>query len=411
MPLATEQCGERPGRHRPASGKRSFYGSVFRKANNRSRNSYETLSTLPTAAASSSSASSSEEGFDSSEDECCDADEENDNVDDSGPCRPGSYIFFKTTGSCRKPDSKFRIQVSTFAKVLLSFTLWITSYMFMAIFGGTVAFLHFPRTDLPQPDPLPDFGYDVIQPWCPVIPGVPHDNVQSVVLLVLYMIILTGVVMRWGTDGRIVFQRLLHLNVMVFATRTTTVGLTGLPQPNPRCVEVQSLPVNYLQALRFVVGRGFPPRACGDLIYSGHVGCTLVCMTIFTRHGYLRRPAAFVAVWGMALLGIYATISCRSHYTVDVVLACYFVYFMQEYYYLRCEGVVGGKVAEFIQWIERDDDDDDDEERDEEEADQGEKGRKGGRESISSVSSDDEGSLGGASEKEEQELLEVHTRL
>ena len=32
----------------------------------------------------------------------------------------------------------------------------------MGVFGGSVAYLHFERSDKSVPDPLPDFGYDVI---------------------------------------------------------------------------------------------------------------------------------------------------------------------------------------------------------------------------------------------------------
>ncbi len=47
-------------------------------------------------------------------------------------------------------------------KVAFSFVLWFVSYMIMGVFGGSVAYLHFERKDSSVPDPLPDFGYDVI---------------------------------------------------------------------------------------------------------------------------------------------------------------------------------------------------------------------------------------------------------
>lgn len=47
-------------------------------------------------------------------------------------------------------------------KVVFSFVLWFISYMIMGVFGGSVAYLHFERRDASIPDPLPDFGYDVI---------------------------------------------------------------------------------------------------------------------------------------------------------------------------------------------------------------------------------------------------------
>lgn len=250
-------------------------------------------------------------------------------------------------------------------KVVVSFVAWFVSYMIMGVFGGSVAYMHFERSDRNVPDPLPDFGYDRIPYFCPQIPHVPHGNVQSIVLFILYAIILSGVVLRWkprfhpksGTvissgDGRLILQHMFHLNCLVFLTRTTTVGLTGLPQPNPKCVNQQHLPVSFENALHFVMGRGFPPHACGDLIYSGHVGCTLICMAVLHRHGFLRNKIVGVGMWAVAVIGIYFTISCRSHYSVDVVLAFYFGYFLPEWYFNRSDARVRGRISRWIRKME-----------------------------------------------------------
>ncbi|KAL7497870.1 hypothetical protein ACHAWT_009113 [Skeletonema menzelii] len=250
-------------------------------------------------------------------------------------------------------------------KVVLSFAAWFVSYMIMGVFGGSVAYMHFERSDRDVPDPLPDFGYDRIPYFCPAIPHVPHGNVQSIVLFILYTIILSGVVLRWtprfhpksGTvvsngDGRLILQHMFHLNCLVFLTRTSTVGVTGLPQPNPKCVEQQHLPVTFGNALQFVMGRGFPPHACGDLVYSGHVGCTLICMAVLHRHGFMKNKIVAVGMWTVAAIGIYFTISCRSHYSVDVVLAFYFGYFLPEWYFNRSDARVRGRVSRWIRKME-----------------------------------------------------------
>jgi len=250
-------------------------------------------------------------------------------------------------------------------KVITSLSLWFVSYMIMGIFGGSVAYMHFERRDKSIPDPLPDFGYDVVPYWCPRIPHVPHSNVQSVVLFILYSIILSGVALRWnpkhhpksgtviwGGDGRLILQHMCHLNCLVFLTRTSVVGLTGLPQPNPKCIEQQHFPVSFANALKFVMGRGFPPHACGDLIYSGHVGCTLICMAVLRRHGFMRNRLTSSLIWIIAAIGIYFTISCRSHYSVDVMLAFYFGYFLPEWYYNRSDERVGGAVSRWIRSLE-----------------------------------------------------------
>ncbi|KAL7535248.1 hypothetical protein ACHAWF_005107 [Thalassiosira exigua] len=301
-------------------------------------------------------------------------------------------------------------------KMILSLILWFASYMIMGVFGGSVAYLHFERSDSSVPEPLPDYGYEVIpvrtksscrasseveqlglvsslskigsqkekssltseshalpaflvpydpKYFCPRIPHVPHGNVQSIVLFILYSIILSGVALRWnpqchpksgtvicGGDGRLILQHLCHLNCLVFLTRTSTVGLTGLPQPNPKCVEQQHFAVTFRNALQFVMGRGLLPHACGDLIYSGHVGCTLICMAVLHRHGFLKNSLIGVAVWFIALVGIYFTISCRSHYSVDVMLAFYFGYFLPEWYFNRSDGRVRGILSKLIRRLE-----------------------------------------------------------
>jgi hypothetical protein len=58
-------------------------------------------------------------------------------------------------------------------KLLSSFAIWFTTYMIMGVFGGSVAYMHFERSDRSVPDPLPDFGYDVI----PVSNSANHERV------------------------------------------------------------------------------------------------------------------------------------------------------------------------------------------------------------------------------------------
>ena len=333
----------------------------------------------------------------------------------------------------------------------------------MGIIGGTLAFLHFPRTspDVTVPASLPDYGYDLIPYYCPSISIIgfrKKENVQSLVLLVLYLCILAAVFDRWNSarsgvivvdvngklttvygqdncvesdgldsttiqdgdvatrkiddnmsnvtskmsvlefltdssgydcsddeecqsnmddcsngkeksfvnctqvvkivrksSGRLILQQLLHLNSLLFLARSTVVWLTGLPQPNPKCVKVQHDKVTYAQAYAYVMGRGFPPRACGDLIFSGHVGCILISMIVLYKHGYLRSRLVRAVAYAWATIGILSTISCRSHYTVDVVLAFYFSFGISDFYYARSYGLIpGGALGRWIRFLECD---------------------------------------------------------
>lgn len=221
-------------------------------------------------------------------------------------------------------------------KLLLSFTCWFSTYYTMSVLGGAVAYMHFPRyPDADVPLPLPDYGYDIIPEWCPKIglPLMQKDNIQSEVLMLLYLYFIVYCFCIRKEDGCMIFQQLLHLHCLVFVTRTTTVGVTGFPQPNPRCVGVQHYAVTYWEAFEFVVLRGFPPRACGDLLYSGHVACTLLCVIVMLYHRLYPHVIIRNIILIMATIGTYAVISCRSHYSVDVVMAFYFSFGLSFVYY------------------------------------------------------------------------------
>lgn len=110
------------------------------------------------------------------------------------------------------------------------------------------------------------------------------------------------------------------------------------------------------------MGRGFPPHACGDLMYSGHVACIIATMIIGHYHNLFNFPKAshtvnavvpFMAnLW--ALIGVYSTISCRSHYTVDVIVAFYMTpgLFGFYLYLLKYSGAAIGGKLNWVQWLE-----------------------------------------------------------
>lgn len=141
--------------------------------------------------------------------------------------------------------------------------------------------------------------------------------------------------------------------------RTTTVGITGFPQPNPRCQPIQSLEVTFKEAVQFVF-RGILPHACGDLVFSGHVSCVFTCMVIFHKHQLFgaRGILPYFIAWMLAITSVFTVISCRSHYSVDAILAFYFVYFTQDWYYARCNcniltnNYYSPFVVKYIAWLE-----------------------------------------------------------
>jgi hypothetical protein len=172
------------------------------------------------------------------------------------------------------------------------------------------------------------------------------------------------------------------------------VGVTNLPNPNyhPDCIAAQKEEFTFLEALKKVCGSGFPPHACGDLIYSGHTACTFMAMYIFHKTAVFQNKAVCAFMWFWALAAIISIFGCRSHYTVDVVLglyvvrraqigaalllpSCYppaapllppyslffatrfargsyFAYFLSNWYFQRAEGVVKDWAGDWVKWLE-----------------------------------------------------------
>ena len=162
---------------------------------------------------------------------------------------------------------------------------------------------------------------------------------QTAILLFFYFWILIGALFKQNNQGRLIIQQLFHLDAMVYLIRTTTVGVTGLPQPDPRCQPFQYETVTYVEAIKYVMIRGYSFGACGDLIFSGHVACTLVCVAILHNHDYLNGVMAYAVTILLALLSMVFVISCRSHYTVDAVLAIHVVYFVQYWYFSKSDSI------------------------------------------------------------------------
>lgn len=239
----------------------------------------------------------------------------------------------------------------------ICFCIWMVCYYIMAIFGGSVALWRFPRQDITDPRPftLPDIGFAVFPEFCPKIGGETGDNIQSLSLVIFYLYTAYLVCGSGHPRGRLVAQRFFLVNSLMFLTRTTTVGVTSLPNPNyhPNCMLAQIEESTYLGALKQVLD-SFPPKACGDLIYSGHTACTFMAMFIFHKMGVMNKWITMF-MWGWAIAAIVSIMGCRSHYTVDVVLGVYFAYFLSSWYFLRAEGVIKGWASDWIIWLEAQD--------------------------------------------------------
>lgn len=242
-------------------------------------------------------------------------------------------------------------------RLALSFIIWLFCYYVMAVLGGTVAFYRFPRepTSDPEQYTLRDIGFQLLPEYCPKYWM--HLNFQSLVLVFYYTYALAwSFLHRKERDGVVMLTRLMLISSLVFVTRTSVVGLTALPQPNfaHHCSTAQTNSVSFREALVEVCG-SFPPKACGDLIFSGHVACAFVSLFIFDSLGAYPRPQQFCRFifYALGALAVLSCLLCRSHYTVDVVLGLYFSSFLTTYYLQRANGLVhGGFAGNLIRYLE-----------------------------------------------------------
>jgi hypothetical protein len=236
-------------------------------------------------------------------------------------------------------------------RLMISAGVWFLSYYIMAVFGGAVAYSRIPKVQSDMPQALPDLGLELIGSFCPLESP---NNIQSLVLLIMYLYL--GYIALYKQNGRLILQRYLHISALIFLTRTTTVGLTSLPNPNPAggCIRAQQWDdITYWDAFAKVVLGSFPPHACGDLIYSGHAACTISAMVIFSYHDCY--PNRFVEgfFWLMTAICGYSLVGCRSHYTVDIVLGAYFAFAICQWYLLRADDPRGGTSRNrWIAWLE-----------------------------------------------------------
>ncbi|GMH76953.1 hypothetical protein TrST_g2731 [Triparma strigata] len=237
-------------------------------------------------------------------------------------------------------------------KTLLCLLIWTISYFLMSFLGGTIAYWRFPRTpgNAETPSPLPDLIFNLFPETCPKIFG---QNLQSLTLIIYYTY-LTLIILPFHPSSEKILRHFLLLNSLMFLTRTTTVSITSLPQPNytPKCLLAQNSSSTFLESLHVVMGRGFPPKSCGDLIYSGHASCAIISMYIIEYHNaYFGRKYVRRIGWSLVGIAVGSIFMCRSHYGVDVVLAGYFSAFLGEGFYLRLEGRTGRWGEEIVRWL------------------------------------------------------------
>ena len=202
--------------------------------------------------------------------------------------------------------------------------VFITVCFIMSLFD-TIAWYRMPRypveKDYYDSHALHDLGHTIIPYYCPI-----HDpNGQSLIILISFIFLLFRILFK--RDGRFILQRTLHTVSAMFLLRSLTIVSTALPNPNPACKFSETHPKSFNDLLHTALSE-FPPPSCGNLVFSGHTTLlTLLFLTEYRHKLYVMTQSKiincilFVISVLKTLVGYLSVISCRSHYTVDVVLA------------------------------------------------------------------------------------------
>jgi len=105
--------------------------------------------------------------------------------------------------------------------------------------------------------------------------------------------------------------------------RTTTLSLTSMPNPNPKCFDESVAPIEYTgyDGSVFKTIHSGATKSCGNLMFSGHTMFLTMLYLFENKHKIVPRKLVFLSFVKTAA-GYYYIISCRSHYTIDVWISC-----------------------------------------------------------------------------------------
>eukprot|EP01104_Vermistella_antarctica_P001430 TRINITY_DN1147_c0_g1_i1.p1 TRINITY_DN1147_c0_g1~~TRINITY_DN1147_c0_g1_i1.p1 ORF type:complete len:345 (-),score=41.76 TRINITY_DN1147_c0_g1_i1:28-1062(-) len=271
--------------------------------------------------------------------------------------------FFELTA--RPTDA---VTSSQLGRLLLAIGVFLVCFLIDDVMSG-VAMYRFPKgagwntTTNSGSDPswgvpvLPDLGYDLL-PYNTLHMCEPASLPTSALLLFLSA---TGVflILFNKAQGVQIATRVFLCDAVLLTLRAFTVSTTSLNNPNPRCATCESptgeCPTTLAAAVIYTLQR-FPFFSCGDLIFSGHTGHWLLGAFCWLSYydgrskGLVRILVVCIALSGMASL-----ISCRYHYTDDVILAlfmCTFTWYVYHVLTYVVVGAVGPSGADEGEWNE-----------------------------------------------------------
>lgn len=181
------------------------------------------------------------------------------------------------------------------------------------------------RSGLTEMTPLPDAGLDLVPhpDWWPK--SAADLTLNSYVVISLIACCISAAMNGGGPVFVMIYvRRLLWLFGFCYFLRLMTLGGTTLPSSNTKCLFVKRAMLDYLTTGPLVlIGKA---QTCTDKLFSGHTALATLLTWFWLATFWTKSPRTqkFVArIYAMSHgSGVFiASMMCRHHYTVDVVLA------------------------------------------------------------------------------------------
>eukprot|EP01119_Soliformovum_irregulare_P016406 TRINITY_DN4738_c0_g1_i1.p1 TRINITY_DN4738_c0_g1~~TRINITY_DN4738_c0_g1_i1.p1 ORF type:complete len:287 (-),score=41.53 TRINITY_DN4738_c0_g1_i1:135-869(-) len=203
--------------------------------------------------------------------------------------------------------------------------------------------------------PLPDVLYGIVPYFC-------DANVNFPSVLLISFMLLTLVCMFIVDEARRqIFMRFCVLDGFLLGLRAFTIGMTQLNNPTVDCANCGSMcPEDLWTSIIQTFSYPYPLGTCGDSMFSGHtVHYLLMALTwqtyIYTHPSW--KTIAIPSIWTITIIGIASLISCRVHYSDDIIIASLLTLMSWTFYgyFLNHPPQDSSNypyVAQFLLWLE-----------------------------------------------------------
>ncbi|KAJ2375308.1 hypothetical protein IW150_002619 [Coemansia sp. RSA 2607] len=143
--------------------------------------------------------------------------------------------------------------------------------------------------------------------------------------------------------ARLVFlRRLGWMTALLYFMRSITISVTTMPPPVASCQPALASGARdmFSVALDMISGR---TKECTDMVFSGHTVILTVSFLFWTRYACHWALVVYSAIH--TVLGVASVLLVRYHYTLDVVLALFFTFFVHHIYYRSLETAIEQRLA------------------------------------------------------------------